>query len=166
MTLFVKAELIFYQMAQVWKMQVFYTVELNPINGCTDIYQVNLYQRPAPVSIVNDTFCQGTTYILPNGTSVNVAGNYPVTISTPQGCDSLVTTQLYMRPAPNLTLGADKTICEGTNTTFSAQMVLLAIFGMAIQTKIKVFLWLLKWGSIGCKLKIPRVAGQVLRLKL
>lgn len=98
----------------------FYTVELNPINGCTDIYQVNLYQRPAPVSIVNDTFCQGTTYILPNGTSVNVAGNYPVTISTPQGCDSLVTTQLYMRPAPNLTLGADKTICEGTNTTFSA----------------------------------------------
>ncbi len=98
----------------------FYNVEWNAVNGCIAIYEVNLFERPAPVYMVNDTFCQGRTYILPNGTSVNTAGNYPVTLNSPQGCDSIIITQLYMRAAPNIYLGADKTICEGTNITFSA----------------------------------------------
>lgn len=97
-----------------------YDVLLVSSQGCDSLLKINLYQTPSPIYVLNDTFCQGETYLLPNGTSVENAGFYSVELNSGNGCIDIYQVNLYERPAPNIDLGADKTICEGTSTTFSA----------------------------------------------
>jgi gliding motility-associated-like protein len=71
-----------------------YTSNLTTISGCDSIITTNLTVNPASTSTVYDTICRGSDYYLQDGTVVNTAGSYPVTLTNQYGCDSIVTTVL------------------------------------------------------------------------
>ncbi|MBI5219774.1 MAG: gliding motility-associated C-terminal domain-containing protein [Bacteroidia bacterium] len=64
---------------------------------------------------VNAAICQGTTYTLPDNSTVSVAGSYPVTLQTINGCDSVIVTTLTVNPIFNIPVNA--AICQGTTYT-------------------------------------------------
>jgi gliding motility-associated-like protein len=90
-----------------------YPVTLSTINGCDSLVTTNLFHLPTYSVVLNDTVCDNQSYTLPNGTVVNAAGTYPVMLSTINGCDSLVTTNLFHAPTYNTYI--NPTICEGAS---------------------------------------------------
>jgi gliding motility-associated-like protein len=83
--------------------------------GCDSTVITNLTVNPTPVSTVNDTICQGSSYTLPGGTVVNTTGNYTDTLTTAAGCDSIINTNLFVSPSPVTTV--NDTICQGISYT-------------------------------------------------
>ena len=69
---------------------------------CYLTIQLRLRVNPTYQVNVQDTFCRGGTYILPDGTSTTQPGYYDVLLMSSQGCDSLVKVDLYQTPAPVL----------------------------------------------------------------
>ncbi|MBK9335505.1 MAG: hypothetical protein IPM98_02505 [Lewinellaceae bacterium] len=79
-----------------------YPVTLAAANGCDSIVQttVSVFAPIIPTQ-VGTTICPGYTYTLPNGQTVSMAGTYPVTLATTNGCDSIVqTTVSVFAPIP------------------------------------------------------------------
>jgi gliding motility-associated-like protein len=97
-----------------------YRDTLQSANGCDSILVLNLGIYPEINTTVNASICEGSSYPLSNGDSVFVAGVYPLTLSSSLGCDSLVTVNLTVDPAINITLSEDVEICPGTSTTLTA----------------------------------------------
>ncbi len=62
--------------------------------GCDSIVTTYLTQVGATYAVINDSFCVNKSYLLPNGQSTNIAGNYTVTITNYLGCDSIITVHL------------------------------------------------------------------------
>ncbi|MBX2903450.1 MAG: gliding motility-associated C-terminal domain-containing protein [Chitinophagales bacterium] len=71
-----------------------YTDTLTAANGCDSIITTNLSFHPTYTQIINDTICSGGTYILPDGNNVSQGGSYPITLTSTNGCDSLITINL------------------------------------------------------------------------
>jgi hypothetical protein len=71
--------------------------------------------KTPPTLTVTATICQGASYTLPDGTVVMTAGNFPVVLKTPQGCDSTVITKLTLKPSPAKTINV--TLCAGQSLT-------------------------------------------------
>ena len=71
-----------------------YPVSFQSFHGCDSIITTNLTVNPVFSVSNNVSICQGSSYTLPNGQTVTVAGSYPVLLTTTRGCDSLVTTVL------------------------------------------------------------------------
>ena len=67
----------------------------------------------------NTSICTGDS-ILINGTWVNTAGSYVNYLINQQGCDSVVTTNLLLRPTPSFSLGPDTTVCNGQPVVITA----------------------------------------------
>ena len=88
-----------------------YTQTLQTINGCDSIITLNLTVNSALTSIINAEICEGTTYS-ENGFEQSEAGTYTQTLQTSNGCDSIVTLNLSMKPNSTTTFTA--TVCEGT----------------------------------------------------
>ena len=88
-----------------------YTQTLQTINGCDSIVTLNLTVNSALTSIINAEICEGTTYS-ENGFEQSEAGTYTQTLQTSNGCDSIVTLNLSMKPNSTTTFTA--TVCEGT----------------------------------------------------
>ena len=75
-----------------------YSVTLSDINGCDSVATLHLTIYDAiPETIVQDTICQGNTYIW-NGQTYSTAGEYSVTLSNINGCDSVVSLHLSVTP--------------------------------------------------------------------
>ncbi|MFN8300029.1 MAG: gliding motility-associated C-terminal domain-containing protein [Chitinophagales bacterium] len=89
-----------------------YTDTLNTVNGCDSIIHVNLTVYPTYSDTVTPAICNGQTYTLPDGNTVTAAGTYTDTLSTVNGCDSIITTELTVYPTYSLTV-ADS-ICQGS----------------------------------------------------
>jgi len=92
-----------------------YIVNIEDTNGCmasdeVTITFIDAFEVDNPVSI-----CSGNSYTLPDGMTVSTSGNYPVTLTSTQGCDSIVTTILSVDEV--LTSDNPVTICEGENYT-------------------------------------------------
>ena len=66
---------------------------------------------------ISDTICAHSNYTLANGTVVDTAGIYSVTIPTVNGCDSTVTVTLVVKP--EITVGISQTICFGDSLLFN-----------------------------------------------
>ena len=100
-----------------------YTDTLSTTSGCDSIVTTNLTVLPTSATIVNDTICQGTTYTLPSGTTTTTAGTYTDTLTAANGCDSVINTNLMVRPVANTTIidsicaGAIYTLPNGTTTS-------------------------------------------------
>ena len=88
-----------------------YTQTLQTINGCDSIVTLNLTVNSALTSIIDAEICEGTTYS-ENGFEHSEAGTYTQTLQTSNGCDSIVTLNLSMKPNSTTTFTA--TVCEGT----------------------------------------------------
>lgn len=91
------------------------TAVLTGPNGCDSTIITRLTVLPSPSTTVNASVCSGSTYTLPSGNSASAAGTYIDTLSTINGCDSVITTNLTVLPAP--TSSVNDTICQGTTYT-------------------------------------------------
>ena len=88
-----------------------YTQTLQTINGCDSVIVLTLSINPVYHDTINAEICEGTTYS-ENGFEQSEAGTYTQTLQTSNGCDSIVTLNLSMKPNSTTTFTA--TVCEGT----------------------------------------------------
>jgi len=68
--------------------------------GCDSLVTVDFTQLPAYDLSFNRDICQGQSFILPNGQSVNSTGTYLSSLTAAAGCDSLITIFLTVHPLP------------------------------------------------------------------
>lgn len=92
-----------------------YTDTLFTAFGCDSIVKTNLTVHPVSATSVFDTICAGTNYLLPDGSSVNTPGIYPITLQNQYGCDSVVTTTLTVLQL-SLSVSETDLLCNGDNT--------------------------------------------------
>ena len=88
-----------------------YTQTLQTINGCDSVIVLTLSINPVYHDTINAEICEGTTYS-ENGFEQSEAGTYTQTLQTSNGCDSIVTLNLSIKPNSMTTFTA--TVCEGT----------------------------------------------------
>lgn len=88
-----------------------YSDTLQTINGCDSVIVLTLSVNPVYHDTINVAICEGSVYT-ENGFNVNEAGTYTQTLQTSNGCDSIVTLNLSMKPNSTTTFTA--TVCEGT----------------------------------------------------
>jgi gliding motility-associated-like protein len=105
-----------------------YTVPLNSTGTSPDFQNINWNGCECHVvynTTVDTTICQGTTYTLPGGNTVNSSGTYIDTLQTvPLGCDSIITTNLTVNPSP--VTNVYDTICANQNYTLPTGTVVNA----------------------------------------
>ena len=87
-----------------------YTQTLTSVNGCDSIITLSLNVNPTFNTELSANICQGQVYN-ENGFNVSEAGVYTQTLTSVNGCDSIVTLTLNVNPIYNTELSA--TICEG-----------------------------------------------------
>ncbi|MFB6305459.1 MAG: LamG-like jellyroll fold domain-containing protein, partial [Flavobacteriales bacterium] len=92
---------------------------LTASNGCDSIVVTKLSTYPTYNTTVNDSICNGDSILL-GGSYQTTAGTYYDTLSTVNGCDSVITTNLTVNPLPTVSLGNDTIICDGTTITLDA----------------------------------------------
>ena len=93
-----------------------YTVTNFVVSGtaCPDVSEtfiVTVY--PIFATTVNPEICLGDPYILPDGTTVYTAGTYTTVLTSVNGCDSTITTNLVVNPVYAFTL--NPSICTGSS---------------------------------------------------
>jgi gliding motility-associated-like protein len=86
------------------------------VTGCDSIVTTNLYVTPPPSYIQYDTICLGSSFT-ENGHAYTTTNMYMDTFTNASvtGCDSIVTTNLYVTPPPAYT--QYDTICLGSSFT-------------------------------------------------
>jgi len=95
-----------------------YTVMTVDAQGCQTNNQLTLSVNPNLSSTVNQSICQGNSFTF-NGQNYTIAGSFPVTLASQSGCDSLVTLNLTVNPAPVTQLNVS--ICAGGSYAFGNQ---------------------------------------------
>ncbi|QQR98138.1 MAG: gliding motility-associated C-terminal domain-containing protein [Sphingobacteriales bacterium] len=83
--------------------------------GCDSVVVTNLTVASILSENNNVTICAGSSYTLPKGTVVSIAGTYNDTIKNNLGCDSVVVTNLTV--ASVLSENNNVTICAGSTYT-------------------------------------------------
>lgn len=92
-----------------------YTFEYFTDQGCDSIVNIHLEVIEIPETIVSAGICEGENYELPDGSLVDDAGTYEITLLSVPGCDSVVTTNLEIWP--NFETDIEHGICEGSTFT-------------------------------------------------
>jgi gliding motility-associated-like protein len=110
-----------------------YSVVVTGANGCTNSASVSLAVGSNSSSSVNTSFCQGGSYILPDGNIATSGGTYTDTLSSFAGCDSIITTNLVMSPTPNVGVAvtSNDTITLGQSVTLTASGALTYVWDNA-----------------------------------
>ncbi|MEI7802013.1 MAG: hypothetical protein WCI97_05180, partial [Bacteroidota bacterium] len=90
-----------------------YITTLTSVNGCDSVITTNLSVNSILTSVVNAQICSGGNYVLPNGASTSSAGQYITTLTSVNGCDSVITTNLSVNSI--LTSVVNAQICSGGN---------------------------------------------------
>jgi gliding motility-associated-like protein len=87
--------------------------------GCDSIVTTNVSLYPVYNETENVSACEGSTYTYPDGTNEVITGNtsHVSTLSTIQGCDSIVTTNVTMDPLPNAGIDGAITLCINDPST-------------------------------------------------
>jgi len=98
-------------------------------NGCNDTINKIIYVKPVGAFNQNIFICNGNSYVLPGGNTVNTNGTYIDTIQSINGCDSIVTTVLTVNQntsfsqAPTICAGNSYTLPDGTIVTTSGTYI-------------------------------------------
>ena len=87
-----------------------YTDTLIATNGADSIIHTHLSVNAISRSTINITICEGQSYFA-SGANQTTTGTYFDTLENSLGCDSIVTTNLYINTVSASTI--DTTICEG-----------------------------------------------------
>lgn len=87
--------------------------------SATTSYTVTVYQPAA--SQFSQTICAGQSFTF-NGIAQTASGTYLDTLQTINGCDSVVTLNLSVTPAPTITItpGGSLTFCQGDSVALAA----------------------------------------------
>ncbi|TVR85335.1 MAG: hypothetical protein EA411_13130 [Saprospirales bacterium] len=96
-----------------------YTAELTTSEGCDSIVHLNLIVYPAIQSQVSATVCHGQTYDF-NGEALSESGRYTAELTTPDGCDSIVTLNLTVLPIKESTKEVE--ICSGGSYEYNGEV--------------------------------------------
>ncbi len=103
---------------QTYSVSGTYTQVLVNSIGCDSILTLNLTINNRAFTTVNAAICEGQSYYAGGGYQT-VSGTYVDTLLTTSGCDSVITTNLLVRPAPKPNLGPDRRLCQGNSYNLS-----------------------------------------------
>lgn len=81
------------------------------VYGCDSVSALNLTVTPITHTTVNDSICTGSAYSFGGGLYIS-SGSYNHTFTNINGCDSLVTLNLYVKPLPLAPLTTDIDLCQ------------------------------------------------------
>lgn len=100
---------------------------ITTVTGCDSIITTNITLNPVYALVSNIDVCDATNYTFPDGVSQLISGNtsHVSNITTIAGCDSVITTNITMRPTYAITSNID--ICENINYTFPDGVMQLII---------------------------------------
>ena len=100
-----------------------YNDTLTSVNGCDSVIVTQLSVNLTSLSNNPQTICEGSSYVF-NGNTYTIAGNYNDTLTSVNGCDSVIITQLSV----NLTslTNNPQTICEGSSYVFNGNTYTIA----------------------------------------
>src|SRR5688572_30461497 len=87
-----------------------YSVTLTSVNGCDSIATLHLVVTPMVTGEETITICEAALPYNWNGTDYNAAGDYSITLTSVNGCDSIATLHLVVTPV--VTGEETITICE------------------------------------------------------
>ena len=87
-----------------------YTANLITIDGCDSVITTILTEHTSTAVTEDVSLCDGTSYILPDGSSVGAAGTYISSLTSVFGCDSVITTNITIEPS--LTTDLTEAICD------------------------------------------------------
>jgi gliding motility-associated-like protein len=90
-----------------------YTVQKQTIHGCDSQAVFTITVNPTYLLNTTTTICAGDQIYL-NGNYQSQAGNYTDQFTSSQGCDSIVRTELRIRPIPQGFMPPDTAICDYT----------------------------------------------------
>jgi gliding motility-associated-like protein len=97
-----------------------YTTTMSATGGCDSVITLFLTVRPMAMSSLNATICFGQTYSF-GGQNYAASGTYSQTLTTTNGCDSVITLNLTVLPIINGSTSA--TICQGQSYNFGSQVL-------------------------------------------
>ncbi|MGC8865405.1 MAG: LamG-like jellyroll fold domain-containing protein [Bacteroidales bacterium] len=97
-----------------------YSVNVTDTNGCSAQASTFVNVFPSSYNTINPYICHGQTYTLPGGMVVSQTGTYIDTIPAHNGCDSIITVNLTVRPLPEITTYSNSPICAGETLTVGA----------------------------------------------
>ncbi len=95
-----------------------YEQNLTAVNGCDSVITLELSIAPLLQETVSAQTCIGTPYVL-NGQSYSTGGIFVQTLTAANGCDSILTLELFVAQTTNQTLVAQT--CEGTPYILNGQ---------------------------------------------
>lgn len=96
-----------------------YTVIGTNAAGCSATASKTVTVNPSYNIPLSQSICQGETYNF-NGQYLTTAGSYTQSLSTVNGCDSIITLTLTVKALPSPTISGNTVICEGQTTTLTA----------------------------------------------
>lgn len=102
-------------------MEGIYYDTLSGMGGCDTILAMHLNVTPLPVTATYDTMCQGDTYTW-RGRTLNEEGEYADTLSSADGCDSVVTLELSTLVTPQISVTVDED-CNSKEYTILSSVV-------------------------------------------
>jgi hypothetical protein len=88
-----------------------YEVVLIAANGCDSIIYTDLLVNPSYYLVEDVQICNGTTYMLADGTIADADGTYTISMMTTSGCDSTIVTNLTL--TDEIITDVFVAICEG-----------------------------------------------------
>ena len=87
-------------------------------NGCDSVITLTLAIKPNASSNISAAICQGQSYTF-GSQSLTSAGTYNRTVTAANGCDSVITLTLAIKPNASSNISA--AICQGQSYTFGSQ---------------------------------------------
>jgi hypothetical protein len=96
-----------------------YTQNLSGVNGCDSLVVLNLNVKPTYAINLTERICSGSTYTF-GSQQLSSAGLYTLSLSTHQGCDSIVQLNLMVGSPPPPTV-LNEVICSPSTYTVGNQ---------------------------------------------
>jgi hypothetical protein len=100
-----------------------YLDTLQAANGCDSVVTLTLNVLPTSTGAFTQTICSNETFTF-NGATLNTAGSYNDTLTSANGCDSVVTLTLVVNSTKATSL--NQSICQGSSFTFNGQTLTAA----------------------------------------
>lgn len=101
-----------------WNSTGVYTDTLTNITGCDSVIEIDLTVYKAFIQQQNPTICKGDSIVIGNHVYTQT-GNYSDTLSTTQGCDSIIQTSLNVTTVNSVVNQVDFTLsADETNSTY------------------------------------------------
>jgi hypothetical protein len=96
-----------------------YTVTGTDANGCSNTATKTVAVNPTYNVALTHDMCEGESYNF-YGQNITTAGTYTHTLQTVNGCDSVLTLTITVKPLPTPSITGNTTLCEGESTTLTA----------------------------------------------